>query len=323
MHHGRDDRGVAVTETTDGPRVEIGLVLNSEEVPGQRPPRWSDIERIATDAEDLGFDSLWLVDHLLWRGDPWERGTPGELGVWECWTTLAALAQATTRVSLGTLVSCTGYRHPALLAKMADTVDEISGGRLILGLGAGDYEPEYRMLGHAFDRRVGRFEEALDVIVPLLRTGVVDHDGEFFTVPDFRLRPRGPRVTGPPILIGTLAQRPRMLRLVAEHADIWNVWAGGALDADQLGPARAAVDEACRQRGRDPRSLRRSAMVVVSLDGTLRGRPGVISGGAEAIAQGLRAYIAEGFEMIQVGLFPTSPEALIELGGALASLRSA
>ena len=310
-------------DTTGARRTQIGLLLNQEEVPGFPEPRWTDIERIATDAEELGFDSLWLVDHFLWRSDPWDRGTSGELGVWECWTTLAALARATRRMSLGTLVTCTAYRHPALLAKMAETVDEISGGRLILGLGAGDYEPEYRMFGQAFDRRVGRFEEALQVIVPLLRTGAVDHEGEFFSVPDFRLRPRGPRTTGPPILIGSLANRPRMLRLVAQYADIWNVWAGGALDADQLGPARQAVDEACRQGGRDPRTLRRSAMVVVSLDGTMRGRPGVISGGPEEIADGLLAYVDGGLDMLQIGLFPTNPDALAVLGDALASLRSA
>lgn len=304
-------------------RVDVGLLLNQEEVPGRPAPRWSDLERIATDAEELGLDSLWLVDHLLWRSDPWDRGAPGDLGVWECWTTLAAVARATRRVSLGTLVTCTGYRHPALLAKMAETVDEISGGRLILGVGAGDYEPEYRMLGQPFDRRVSRFEDALRVLVPLLRTGAVDHDGEFFRVPDFRLRPRGPRTSGPPILIGTLAQRPRMLRLVAEHADIWNVWAGGALDADQLRPACQAVDEACRQAGRDPRTLRRSAMVVVSLDGTMQGRPGVISGGPQEIAGALLAYVEAGFDMLQIGLFPTDPDALGVLARAVASVRAA
>jgi alkanesulfonate monooxygenase SsuD/methylene tetrahydromethanopterin reductase-like flavin-dependent oxidoreductase (luciferase family) len=312
-----------VTDTRTGRRVQIGLLLNQEEVPGAPVPRWRDIERIATGAEELGFDSLWLVDHLLWSSDPWDRGASGELGVWECWTTLAALARATRRVSLGTLVTCTAFRHPALLAKMAETVDEISDGRLILGLGAGDHEPEYRMFGQGFERRVGRFEEALQVIVPLLRTGAVHHDGEFFSVPDFRLRPRGPRSTGPPILIGSLANRPGMLRLVAQHADIWNVWAGGALDAKQVGLAGQAVEEACRQQGRDPGTLRRSAMVAVSLDGTMQGRPGVISGGPEEIAEALRAYVDEGMDMLQIGLFPTDPEALVVLGRAVASLRSA
>lgn len=312
-----------MTDTRASRGVHVGLLLNQEEVPGRPAPRWTDIERIATDAETLGFDSLWLVDHLLWRTDPWERGGSDEIGVWECWTTLAALARATTRVSLGTLVTCAAYRHPVLLAKMVETVEEISGGRLILGIGAGDYEPEYEMLGQGFDRRVGRFEEALQVIVPLLRTGAVDHAGEFFTIPDFRLRPRGPRADGPPILIGTLAQRPRMLRLVAQYADIWNVWAGGALEAGQLAPAREAVDEACRQAGRDPRTLRRSAMVVVSLDRSMHGRPGVISGGPQEIATALLAYVDQGVDMLQIGLFPTDHHALVVLGDALAAFRSA
>jgi len=126
----------------------------------------------------------------------------------ECWTTLAALAEATTRPRLGTLVTCTGYRNPALLAKMADTVDEISGGRLVLGLGAGDAEDEHQMFGLLWERRFARFEEALTIIIPLLRTGRVDFEGEFFNARAAELRPHGPRPGGPPILIGALRHRP-------------------------------------------------------------------------------------------------------------------
>jgi alkanesulfonate monooxygenase SsuD/methylene tetrahydromethanopterin reductase-like flavin-dependent oxidoreductase (luciferase family) len=285
-------------------------------------PRWEDQERIALDAEELGFDSLWLVDHFLWRSDPWERNASAELGVWECWTSLAALAAATRRISIGTLVTCTAYRHPALLAKMADTVDEISGGRLVLGLGAGDYEPEHQMLGQAFDRRIARFEEALNIIKPLLRSGEVDCEGEFYSARDFRLRPRGPRPAGPPILIGALAHRPRMLRLVAQHADIWNVWAAGSYGAEDIGALRDAVDMACRQHGRDPASLRRTAMVAVAFSGPMVNRHAVITGGHEEIARSLGAFSDEGIDELQVGLFPMTRESVAELGQVVQSLRA-
>lgn len=234
---------------------------------------------------------------------------------------LAALAAATQRISLGTLVTCVAYRHPALLAKMADGVDEISGGRLVLGLGAGDHEPEHKMLGLSFDRRVARFEEALKIIVTLLRTGAVDHAGEFYSARDFRLRPRGPRPAGPPIMIGALAHRPRMLRLVAEYADVWNVWAGGVLEVDEVGALRDAVDAACRERDREPATLRRAAMVAVALSGPMTERHGVITGSPQAIADALRHFAGVGIHELQIGLFPTTLESLAEFARILQLVR--
>lgn len=176
---GHDDRPYPAT-SADG-----RLHLDQEEEPYQATPRWRDILAFARGAEAIGIDSLRLIDHFVWSADPWGRRAEavdatdtGAHGVWEAWTTLAALAGATSRIRLGTLVTCTAYRKTALLAKMADTVDEISGGRLVLGLGAGDYPAEHRRFGIPYDRPVSRFEEALSIIVPLLRTGGVDFDGE-------------------------------------------------------------------------------------------------------------------------------------------------
>ena len=121
---------------------------------------------MARRAEEVGFDSVWTIDHI---NLPSLGGGP-QKGVWECWSLLAALAACTSRVELGPLVTPTSFRNPALLAKMADTVEEISGGRLILGLGAGWHEPEYRAMGLPYDHRVSRFEEALTIIHGLLRT---------------------------------------------------------------------------------------------------------------------------------------------------------
>src|SRR5918995_4487621 len=156
---------------------KVGLFLPTGELmAGGATASWSQLLEIARRAEDLGFDSLWIPDHvLLGRGDESDA-----IGAWECWSLLAALAAATSRVELGPLVSCTPFRTPALLAKMASTVDEVSGGRLVLGLGAGWAESEFHAFGVPFDHRVDRFEEAMQIISALLRNGRVDFEGTYY-----------------------------------------------------------------------------------------------------------------------------------------------
>jgi alkanesulfonate monooxygenase SsuD/methylene tetrahydromethanopterin reductase-like flavin-dependent oxidoreductase (luciferase family) len=258
-----------------------------------RSARWADLLALARRAEACGFDSLWVPDHMLVS---WQAHTRG---VWEGWSLLAALAATTERVELGPLVSPAVFRNPALLAKMADTVDEVSGGRLVLGLGAGWDAPEYAAFGYPTDHRVDRFEEALQVVVPLLRTGRVDFEGRYYRARGCELRPRGPRPTGPPILVG--AKGPRMLRLAATYADHWNVQGPLRQPADAA-PLRAAGDAACAAVGRDPSTLGRSASIVVDLSGThgAGGRP-------EQIAGALRAYAREGLSHVQVWLSPCTP----------------
>ena len=193
---------------------------------------------------------------------------------------LAALAEATQRIELGPLVACNSFRNPALLAKMAATLDEVSAGRLVLGIGAGWHEPEYHAFGFPFDRKVGRLEEALQIISALLRKGHVDFEGSFYSARDCELTPRGPRPEGPPILVG--GQRPRMLRLAATYADIY--------DADfHLGPETAtkcfeAIDAACRSAGRDRGTLRRGAGATVALDAQRK----------LADADGIARYVQDG-----------------------------
>src|SRR5688500_11103907 len=183
--------------------LKIGIFLNifeGTDSEGQvtAAKSWHELRAFAQRVEAIGFDSLWVPDHLLWR----EEGEAGRtIGVWEGWSILAALAAVTERIELGTLVLCTAFRNPALLAKMADTVDEISGGRLILGVGAGYHEPEFRAFGYSFERRIDRFAEALQIIHPLLRTGSVDFRGRWYTAEECELRPRGPRPNGPPLMI--------------------------------------------------------------------------------------------------------------------------
>jgi len=170
--------------------LKVGLCLPiTEGWCGPDTARWNDVKAMAQHAEAVGFDSLWVNDHLIF-----DLGAPGEApaGGWESWSMLTALAAVTTRAEIGTFVTCTGFHNPALLAKMADTVDEISGGRLILGLGAGYHEPEFRAFGFPFDHLLGRFEESLQIIHSLLRNGAVDFQGRFHAARDCELHPRGP-----------------------------------------------------------------------------------------------------------------------------------
>ena len=171
---------------------------------------------MARAAEDVGFDSIWVGDHLLYDLPAGPRGP------WEAWTTLAAIAAITDRVELGPLVASTSFHAPTMLAKQAATVDAASEGRLIVGLGAGWNRREYEAFGFAYDRRVSRFEEAFTIIRSLLRHGRVDFHGRFFDVDDCVLHPRPPRPDGPPLMVGSIG--PRMLGITLPHVDAWNVW---------------------------------------------------------------------------------------------------
>jgi probable F420-dependent oxidoreductase len=291
-------------EPTSTRPLKIGLLLPDHERQfAGKTARWADLREMATIGEAIGADAIWVTDHLLHRA-------PGEepRGAWECWSHLSALAAVTERVELGTLVICTGFRNPALLAKMVATTEEISGGRLILGIGAGWNEAEYRAFGYPFDHRVSRFEEALQIIRGLLREGHIDFDGEYYQARDCELRPRGPRPEGPPIMIGS--HGPRMLDLLARYGDAWNIWwthTGNCPDG--VGPYAARVDAACAAAGRDPATIEKTVSVLVA-PGEERPTPkGIVplSGTPEEIAAGLRAYAGAGASHLQVRLQPNVP----------------
>jgi alkanesulfonate monooxygenase SsuD/methylene tetrahydromethanopterin reductase-like flavin-dependent oxidoreductase (luciferase family) len=295
------DRSALMSTSTKRP-LKIGLLLPETE--GQmngESPRWTDILALARKAEDVGFDSVWVTDHFI------HRNQPGDRGPWECWSLLSALAVATSRVEIGPLVLCTGFRNPAMLAKMADTVEEISNGRLILGLGAGWNQAEYEAFGYPFDHRFDRFEEALTIIAGLMRKGRIDFDGAYYQARDAVLVPRGPREQGPPILVGTTGKR--MLELTARYADHWNVWFSPFKNRlEELIPILANVDAACEAVGRDPKTLERSAAVKIA---TLPHAPSTMSvapldGPPEAIADGLRAFAAAGLNHVQLWIEPAT-----------------
>jgi probable F420-dependent oxidoreductase len=278
-------------------------------------PRFADILAMTRTAEDVGFDAVWIIDHLVFRPEPTDNpfqmpAAEEDRGVWECFTIMAGLASATARIQLGSLVVCTGFRNPGLVAKMTEAIDDISGGRMILGLGAGWHQPEYDAFGYPFDHRVSRFEEALAIIHPLLREGRADFAGEFFQARDAVNRPRGPRPNGAPILIGSTG--PRMLRSIARYADAWNtVWHG---DPEAIVPQMAAVDAACREAGRDPATLVRTAGGNIAMPGYLGVRPNPIQGSDEEIAATILRFRELGIQHFVAGLDPCTPQTIEQFG---------
>ena len=297
------------TQTTPNakPRMKLGVIPSLGEnswgaaEPNGQTPRYRDVQAMALVAEQVGFDSFWLADHLIYRFPPENP----ESGAWEVFTFLSAVAAVTSRISLGPLVACTSFRNPALLAKMADSLDEISDGRAILGLGAGWHQPEYDAFGYPFNHLAGRFEEALSIILPLLKGERVTHEGKYYQTGDAVLRPRGPTKSGPPIWIG--GRRPRMLELTARHADAWNtVW---HKTAEGVTKAYPSLLEACEKVGRDPKTLRLTAgtMARVLAPGEARVEDGpAIQGGAEEVADGLRAFAEAGVEHLVLVIEPDS-----------------
>jgi alkanesulfonate monooxygenase SsuD/methylene tetrahydromethanopterin reductase-like flavin-dependent oxidoreductase (luciferase family) len=304
--------------------MKLGIILpEAEQDMAGATPRWSDLAAMARLAEEVGFDSVWFVDHLIYRDD---MTTLEQQGVWECWSILAALAAVTSRVELGSLVTPTSFRNPALLAKIVDTVDEISGGRVILGLGAGYHEAEYRAFGFPHDHRASRFEEAFTIIRALLREGQVDFEGRYYTARECELRPRGPRPSGPPLMIGS--KGPRMLRATLPHVEIWNAWLSGSRShPDQVPELRELVDTACRDAGRDPATLQRSVSIMVDQTGTREIGPSMkpeaadpLTGSPAEIAAGLRAFAAEGIDHLQLYLVPNTLASIERFAAVLAEL---
>ena len=224
----------------------------------ERPVTWAEIRHVARVAEASGLDSVWVGDHLLYRDGGETRGP------YEAWSLLAGLAEATERVSIGPLVASTSFHSPAMLAKKAATVDDMSGGRLILGLGAGWNRVEYDAFGFAFDNRVDRFEEAFTVIRTLLREGAIDFEGTYYTARESELIPR-PR---PDISLMVGSTGPRMLRITMPHVDMWNTWhTDFSNDPAHLGPLLENVDAACAEVGRDSAEVVRTVALYVQLPG--------------------------------------------------------
>lgn len=299
--------------------MKIGVQLPEVE----REVRWAEIRSMCRSIEDLGFDSLWFGDHLLYRT------TDGESrGPWEAWSMLAAAAAVTDRVELGPLVAATSFHAPAMLAKKAATVDEISGGRVILGLGAGWNEVEYRAFGFPFEHRVARFEEAFTIIRILLAEGRVDFAGEHYRAEECELLPAPARAGAIPLMVGSIGER--MLRITMPHVSAWNAWYEWyGNSASGLAPLLAKVDAACEAVGRDPREVERTAAVLVAPlqpEGRLvwddRRQGSVpLSGPPGRIAEGLAAFEEMGIAHLQLVLDPITTASIERCGAILDFLR--
>lgn len=284
----------------------------------ERRVEWPELLTMARTAERVGFDSLWLGDHLLYD-------LPGGVvrGPWEVFTSLAALAVATERVQLGPLVASIGFSDPAMLAKRAATVDAISGGRLVLGLGAGWNEREYRAFGHAFDHRVDRFEEAFGLIRRLLAGETVNHHGRYYSVERCVIDPPAARKGGPLLMVGSVA--PRMLGITLPHVQMWNVWFSQYGNTPE-GLARVAVQvgERCAEVGVDPAAVECTAAVLVQTPGGVgrtMGDPATavspVQGSQQEVAQQLAAFAAVGARHLQLVVDPITAASIEWLGGVL------
>ncbi|HVL25223.1 MAG TPA: LLM class flavin-dependent oxidoreductase [Thermomicrobiales bacterium] len=279
---------------------------------------WPQLKEMAILAEDVGLDSIWLGDHLMYTSP----NRPPR-GPYEAWSTLAALAAVTERVQLGPLVASLGFHSPAMIAKKAATIDQISNGRFILGIGSGWNEAEYRGYGFPFDQRVSRFAEVLTIIRELFASGRCDFHGDFYEVENALLFPKPVQPGGPPLMLGSYG--PRMLAIALPHVQMWNAWHhdyGNTREglADLLG----AIDRACEQVGRDPATLERTICPLVQMEGGA-GRP---SGSGEVVppidgrdptvlAGELAAYAGMGISHVQLVLDPITPQSIAALEGTL------
>jgi alkanesulfonate monooxygenase SsuD/methylene tetrahydromethanopterin reductase-like flavin-dependent oxidoreductase (luciferase family) len=283
----------------------------------ERPVRWPEYAAMARAAEEVGFDSLWVGDHLLYRGD----GRP-ERGPWDAWTLLAGLAGVTERLTLGPLVACTAFRRPGVLARTAAAIDELSGGRLVIGLGAGWNEAEFRAFGIPFDDRVGRFTESFEIIRRLLAGERVTFTGDYEAVVDAVVLPAPTH--HPQLMIG--ASGPRMLDATLPHVDAWNIWYewyGNSPEGFEA--ANRGVDERARMAGRDPAAILRSACVLVVVDRSAGERTvpdGVtpLEGSPQRVAAGLRELADAGANEAILVLSPINERSIRLMGAALAVL---
>jgi probable F420-dependent oxidoreductase len=299
-----------------GPRpLKVGVQLPEIE----RPVRWPEMATLIRTIEDAGFDSIWAGDHFLYRMADGTADAP-----WDCWSVLAAIAATTSRVELGPLVTPVAFYNPAVLAKKAATVDEISGGRLILGLGAGWNEVEFRGYGVPYDNRISRFEEAFTIIRTLVQQGKIDFEGRYYSARDCELVPR-PRPGGPPILIGSVGER--MLNITMPYAQAWNVWHSDTHNSpDGVAPLLSRVAAACAKVGRDPATVEATVAVLVRMpggagrrqgDGYTDATPNPLQGPPEVIAEELRAYARAGVSHVQLVVDPITAESIEGLAPAL------
>jgi len=294
--------------------LHVGVQLPEVE----RVVRWPELVAMVRAAEEVGFDSIWVGDHLLYRGD----GRP-ERGPWDAWTTLSALAASTERVRLGPLVACAAFHPPGIVARMAASIDEVSGGRFVLGIGAGWNRTEFDAFGIDFGERASRFEEAFDAIRRLLAGERVTAHGRFHRVEDAVLLP--PPARRVPLMLGSNGDR--LLRAALPHVDAWNTWFDDYGNTPEgFAELNARISERAREVDRDPAEVARSACAFVVLDPDAGERPipehvSPIGGSSAAIAERLRGLGEAGADEAILVVSPITERSIRSLGDVLADLR--
>jgi alkanesulfonate monooxygenase SsuD/methylene tetrahydromethanopterin reductase-like flavin-dependent oxidoreductase (luciferase family) len=295
--------------------MKVGLILPMGSHANQ-PGAWPDVRAYALAAESAGLDSLWAFDHAIFRFAGQE-----ERGALEPWTVLSLLGGITTRIELGTLVLGMRFRHPSILAKAAVTLDEATGGRLTLGVGAGWHDPEYQAFGLPLDNRLSRTEEGFEILRRLLDGERVTFEGRFLRTDDAVLLP--PPARRIPLL--SSARGGRMMRIVARWADAWNgAWVARP-DDPMLAGRMAELDRACEQVGRDPASLERTAGVSIrfpeaDLPGPSGDRHRDLMGDATELAAGLEAFAAAGYGHVMVWPEPLTIASVERIADAVSLL---
>ena len=284
--------------------VSLGMnIPNSERNHFYGTPMWDDMLSMSEASAQADFEILWFDDHFSFPDDDGSHR-----GQWDAFTLMAAIAARVPDVYLGPMVACTAYRNPGVIAKMTEMIDEISGGRFILGLGAGWQKDEYKQFGLRFEPRVTQFEEALEIIHGLLRNGVADVQGEYFQANEAKNLPRGPQSHGAPILIGSTGDR--MLKLLAKYADAWNTGGG---DPEKAKANIAKLNAACEAEGRDPSTVVKTAGIEFAVEGYNEQNAGVLELDDDGKLERLNGLKDLGFDHILLRLKPTTPETILSL----------
>lgn len=301
--------------------VKFGLVPAAFEHPEDgTKPTWETIRAQARAAEELGFNTVWAPDELLWRVPDWH----GPSGWWECVALTGALAASTTKIDLGTWVLSALHRNPGLSVKVAHTLDEISGGRFVFGLGSGHAGDQGKTFGYPLDKTVGRYEDALEIVVPALRGDTVTHEGQYHSANNLESRPRGPKGVSVPLMLA--GHGPRTMRLAVQHGDIWSCYATESSRADAFGERMSLFQQICEDVGRDQAELGKSVGVIIDTEGSGKaeeiGFGKAISGSPGEIAAEFGALADLGFDRIEAVPYPNTLESVEVVGAAVAEFRA-
>jgi alkanesulfonate monooxygenase SsuD/methylene tetrahydromethanopterin reductase-like flavin-dependent oxidoreductase (luciferase family) len=295
--------------------MKIGVQLPEVE----RVVRWPEVRRMAVLAEQVGFDSLWVGDHYLYRS-----ASSGEArGPWEAWTQLAAIAAVTERIEIGPLVAALPFHNPAVLAKMASTIDEISGGRLTFGVGSGWNQVEFRAMGLPLERRVARFEESFHIIRRLLAGETVTLHGDFYDLEECVLQPTSRRNRPVHLMIGSMG--PRMLDITLAHVDAWNVWFTEFENRPEKIPGvLERLSQACDRVGRDLSTIEKSVAVLFDFGSSAPRQNGAnpISGTVTEMADALGAIARTGIDHVQLVLNPITEATIDQAAEVVAAFRA-